>query len=69
MEARTSTKLSIHETVVTRVCTSCGRIIPPDEKPVVFLCPNCGKVEIIRCNKCRKQTVKYTCPVCGFTGP
>jgi len=64
-----STKLSIHETVKTRVCSSCKRTISPDEKPVIFMCPNCGKVEIIRCSKCRKQGVKYVCPVCGFVGP
>jgi predicted RNA-binding Zn-ribbon protein involved in translation (DUF1610 family) len=41
----------------------------PKEKAVVFKCPNCGKVEIIRCNKCRKMSVPYVCPICGFQGP
>ncbi len=66
---RPSTQLSVYETAYMRVCTSCRRLLRPDEKAVVFSCPNCGQVEIIRCYKCRKQTVKYTCPVCGFTGP
>ena len=61
--------LSMHEVARMRICSSCGRVIAPDDKPVTFYCPNCGKVEIIRCSKCRKQTVKYTCPICGFTGP
>ncbi len=62
-------ELSIYEAATMRVCSSCGRVIPPDDKPVVFLCPNCGKIEILRCSKCRKQSVRYTCPVCGFKGP
>lgn len=66
---RPSTQLSVYETAYMRVCTSCRRLLRPDEKAVIFSCPNCGQVEIIRCYKCRKQTVKYTCPVCGFTGP
>ncbi|RLG74595.1 MAG: RNA-binding protein, partial [Thermoprotei archaeon] len=30
--------------VTTPICSSCKRPIPPTEKAVKFLCPNCGKV-------------------------
>ena len=30
--------------------------------------PKCGKVEIVRCNHCRKIFL-YKCSECGFTGP
>ncbi|NJL44118.1 MAG: DUF1610 domain-containing protein [Nitrosarchaeum sp.] len=36
---------------------------------VNFLCPNCGKYEIIRSRKERETVVTYTCPECGFRGP
>ena len=32
-------------------------------------CPNCGKVEIIRCKKCRVESIPYTCSECDFEGP
>ncbi|WP_211206247.1 zinc finger domain-containing protein [Fervidicoccus fontis] len=64
-----ASKLSVHNTVKTRTCTSCGKTVSPEEKPTIFLCPNCGQVEIVRCSKCKKQGVKYKCPVCGFEGP
>ncbi len=51
------------------VCSSCHRIIPPGEHGVAFPCPNCGKVIIIRCRKCRQLSVPYKCPNCGFVGP
>ncbi|MDI6885047.1 MAG: zinc finger domain-containing protein [archaeon] len=35
----------------------------------VFPCPNCGKIEIGRCAKCRKQSNLYKCAECGFVGP
>jgi len=50
-------------------CTSCNRPIPPDERGVRFLCPNCGKAEIWRCERCRICGTPYRCPVCGFEGP
>jgi Zn-ribbon RNA-binding protein len=36
---------------------------------VRFVCPNCGKSEIIRCSDCRMNVIKYTCPSCEFEGP
>jgi len=69
VSTNTTTKLSIYETAYMKVCSSCGRLIRPDEKAVVYYCPNCGEVEITRCSKCRKQTVTYVCPICGFNGP
>ena len=35
----------------------------------VFLCPSCGKHEIVRSAAMRKISAKYTCPGCGFEGP
>ena len=35
----------------------------------VFLCPACGKHEIVRTAAMRKICAKYTCPGCGFEGP
>ncbi|MGB9622743.1 MAG: zinc finger domain-containing protein, partial [Candidatus Bathyarchaeia archaeon] len=50
-------------------CISCGKRISPDEKAVKFMCPNCGSVSIIRCEKCRLFGRSYRCPKCDFTGP
>jgi len=62
-------KLDIYDPVTPPVCTSCGRIIHPNERATVFICPNCGVAVIRRCEKCRAQGTPYTCPNCGFTGP
>ncbi|MEM2839919.1 MAG: zinc finger domain-containing protein [Thermoplasmata archaeon] len=51
-----------------KICASCGRRLA-EQKSTVFLCPNCGEVEIGRCAMCRDQSVAYTCPKCNFTGP
>ncbi|WP_243678556.1 zinc finger domain-containing protein [Vulcanisaeta distributa] len=51
------------------VCTSCGKPIKPYERATHFLCPNCGKAEIWRCEHCRRTGNPYKCPVCGFEGP
>jgi len=51
-----------------KFCVSCGRNILAIKDSVVFKCPNCGS-EIVRCGICRNKVVKYTCPVCGFSGP
>jgi predicted RNA-binding Zn-ribbon protein involved in translation (DUF1610 family) len=40
-----------------------------DAGSAAFLCPNCGKVEIVRTRNERENVVKYTCEACGFTGP
>ncbi len=60
---------AIVETTTPPTCSSCGRLISPTERGVAFYCPNCGRVLIWRCNKCRKLTIKYKCPNCGFEGP
>jgi len=62
-------KLAIVETIQPPICSSCGRLIPPSERGVAFYCPNCGKILIWRCRKCRKLSIKYKCPACGFEGP
>lgn len=51
------------------ICDSCGKQITNDKGTTKFKCPNCGKVEIIRCFKCRKDAVKYKCKECDFEGP
>ncbi|MEB3757617.1 MAG: zinc finger domain-containing protein [Desulfurococcales archaeon] len=63
------TQISLYDTVETPVCTSCGRIIHPGDRATSFVCPNCGKIVIWRCARCRSLGVKYKCPVCGFEGP
>ena len=50
-------------------CTSCGKDIRAKDNFVRFLCPNCGKAEIIRCSTCKALSRKYKCPSCGFVGP
>jgi len=49
-------------------CISCG-IVLHGHGATSFLCPECGKVEIGRCARCRDQSVLYKCPSCGFQGP
>ncbi|MCI4456999.1 MAG: DUF1610 domain-containing protein [Desulfurococcaceae archaeon] len=63
------TKPVIVDEINTPICISCKRSIPPYEKAVAFLCPNCGKYVIWRCRRCRVAGVPYRCPVCGFEGP
>ena len=50
-------------------CSSCNVNTANDAGAVRFLCPNCGKYEIIRCSPCRKNVTKYKCPECQFEGP
>ncbi|MDH5361777.1 MAG: zinc finger domain-containing protein [Aigarchaeota archaeon] len=50
-------------------CNRCHRPIVPGENGVNFPCPNCGKVTIWRCAKCRVLARPYVCPSCGFEGP
>ncbi|MDI6798669.1 MAG: zinc finger domain-containing protein [Candidatus Aenigmarchaeota archaeon] len=52
-------------------CSTCGVDITAKKNFVRFSCPNCGKVEIIRCFNCKALSNKYTCPNpdCGFVGP
>ncbi|MEM4282428.1 MAG: zinc finger domain-containing protein [Candidatus Woesearchaeota archaeon] len=49
-------------------CVSCKSPIVNQTGSVRFLCPACGKYEIIRCRHCRVLGAKYGC-VCGFEGP
>ncbi|MGC8710145.1 MAG: zinc finger domain-containing protein [Candidatus Micrarchaeia archaeon] len=53
-------------TLPGKVCISCGKLT---SKYSQFKCPNCGEVEIIRCEHCRETYAKYKCPKCGFEGP
>lgn len=48
-------------------CVSCGKGLL-ETGSATFICPNCDTV-IGRCGSCREQSVTYTCPTCGFTGP
>ena len=50
-------------------CSSCKVSVGNMPGAVRFMCPNCGKKEIIRCQHCRKIAAKYKCPGCGFEGP
>ncbi len=50
-------------------CTSCGMNLSGDDRFVRFKCPNCLKVEIFRCSRCKRLSVEYLCPNCGFKGP
>ncbi len=59
----------IVEAATVPVCSSCNRLVPPNEKAVQITCPNCGVALIIRCYKCRNMSIEYKCPNCGFEGP
>ena len=50
-------------------CISCKKDTANDQGSVSFLCPNCSKYTIIRCQHCRKIATQYKCPECGFIGP
>ncbi len=50
-------------------CISCHKDVTNDKGVVRFMCPKCGKYEIIRCSTCRKNGTPYKCPNCGFEGP
>lgn len=47
-------------------CLSCDKEVLNDS--VVFKCSNCGKHKIVRCQHCKKLSIKYKCS-CGFEGP
>ena len=48
-------------------CSSCNKIVQGGVTR--FKCPNCGKVEIVRCEHCKKVGIKYQCGSCDFSGP
>ena len=50
-------------------CTSCKVSITNLAGSVRFICPNCGKIEIVRCSHCREIGAKYKCKGCSFEGP
>ncbi len=50
-------------------CISTNIRITNDQGSTTFLCPSCGKHEIVRSRHAREIVAKYTCPQCGFTGP
>ncbi|OIO63553.1 RNA-binding protein [Candidatus Woesearchaeota archaeon CG1_02_47_18] len=51
------------------VCISCKERITNSSGVARFMCPNCGKSEIVRCKNCRRTAARYTCALCGFSGP
>ena len=51
------------------ICTSCKTKIANLKSAAIFKCPKCGKVEIIRCERCRRSGIKYKCSDCNFIGP
>ena len=55
--------------VKEKECISCGKKVTNDPSSVSFPCPNCLKVEIVRCKNCRERAIPYRCPECGFEGP
>lgn len=50
-------------------CTSCGKRIESEKNWVEFACPQCGKVSILRCEKCKRLENTYECQDCSFIGP
>jgi predicted RNA-binding Zn-ribbon protein involved in translation (DUF1610 family) len=50
-------------------CNSCKKNVTNLKGTVLFKCPKCTKVEIVRCSHCRQVAIKYQCPECGFIGP
>jgi predicted RNA-binding Zn-ribbon protein involved in translation (DUF1610 family) len=52
-----------------KTCISCKKDIANNTGTTTFMCPKCGKYEIVRCRHCREIAAKYTCPECRFSGP
>jgi Zn-ribbon RNA-binding protein len=50
-------------------CITCKRRITNVSGTAKFLCPQCGKYEIIRCKHCRQIAAPYECSDCKFIGP
>jgi predicted RNA-binding Zn-ribbon protein involved in translation (DUF1610 family) len=51
---------------IGKICTSCGKLT---DNYAIFKCPDCGKIDIVRCDQCRLDHVKYVCVECKFEGP
>ncbi|MEK6983848.1 MAG: zinc finger domain-containing protein [Nanoarchaeota archaeon] len=51
------------------LCSSCKKRISNTIGSTRFMCPRCTKIEIIRCNHCRRIAAKYKCSECEFEGP
>ncbi len=54
---------------MTLRCVSCGKRVENESCWIKFPCPDCGKDDIVRCERCRKIVNKYKCKKCGFEGP
>ena len=54
---------------ISKLCSSCSKILLNDKGGTSFKCPKCGEFEVNRCGHCRKIAAKYTCPKCSFSGP
>jgi hypothetical protein len=50
-------------------CSSCKTAVTNVSGTVKFLCPQCSKSEIVRCERCRRFAAKYNCASCGLEGP
>ena len=61
-------KLEFKAKMESKNCSSCKKKIDNDKGNVIFKCPQCGDIEIVRCKVCRSNATKYHC-ACGFTGP
>ncbi|MEK6856876.1 MAG: zinc finger domain-containing protein [Nanoarchaeota archaeon] len=48
-------------------CSSCHRKVQVGVTK--FKCPSCGKIDIVRCEHCKRTAIKYKCNSCEFTGP
>ena len=50
-------------------CTSCKMKMVSSEGIATFKCPSCGKEDVVRCKKCRVDSIPYVCSDCAFEGP
>ncbi len=49
-------------------CVTCKINVKTEQGYSKFKCPACKEHWIIRCEKCRKNSIEYKCK-CGFEGP
>jgi len=50
-------------------CTSCKSKLIGTSGSVKFKCPGCDNETIVRCSKCRNNSINYICKDCSFRGP